>query len=171
MLSLCLNFRPARSADRKQNWLPYSSISICGPSRTVAARCESPSPLPLFVPKFVPESPPASSVLYKGTANAKTDPCFGKTVAKKGGEGNERRWVDKDGNKGRQGRADQATTHAPFDLFFRVTTLNVFSVSCTTIPDAPTSAAFLLLRTISNIVAVATHIHTMKKMKTKKKTK
>ena len=28
MVSLCLNFRPARSAARKQNWLPYSSISM-----------------------------------------------------------------------------------------------------------------------------------------------
>ena len=44
------------------------------------------------------------------------------------------------------------TRNAPFDLFFRVTTLNVFSVSCTTIPDAPTSAAFLLLRTIIPMV-------------------
>jgi hypothetical protein len=39
---------------------------------------------------------------------------------------------------------------APFNLSFRVTTLNVFSVSCTTIPDTPTSAAFLLLRTVSS---------------------
>jgi hypothetical protein len=35
MLSLCLNFRPARSAVLKQNWFPYSSNSICAPSSTV----------------------------------------------------------------------------------------------------------------------------------------
>ena len=35
MVSLCLNLRLARSAERKQNWFPKSSSSILGRSRTV----------------------------------------------------------------------------------------------------------------------------------------
>jgi hypothetical protein len=68
-----------------------------GPSSTVlaaaAASRVSSSPR-LFVPEFVPdlaaataeaeaESARDDSVLYKGTAKAKTDPCFGSTVFKK----------------------------------------------------------------------------------------
>src|SRR6267154_6548210 len=104
MVSLCLNFRPARSAARKQNWFPYSSNSMCGPSSTVLVPPVSSPPTPAsasastsasaasrpFVPEFVPEPVAASaaaeaerddsdsdSVLHSGTANAKTDPCFG----------------------------------------------------------------------------------------------
>lgn len=35
IVSLCLNLRLARSAERKQNWLPKRSISMRGRSRTV----------------------------------------------------------------------------------------------------------------------------------------
>jgi hypothetical protein len=98
MVSLCLNFRPARSAARKQNWLPYSSNSMCGPSSTVRVSGVSSPPASAsaasrpFVPEFVPEPVAAGadaeaerdgdsdSILYRGTAKAKTDPCFGSTV-------------------------------------------------------------------------------------------
>jgi hypothetical protein len=68
---------------------------MCGPSSTVVldSRVSSPSPPPpwLFAPEFVPEPAAAAateagaerddgSVLYRGTAKAKTDPCFGSTV-------------------------------------------------------------------------------------------
>jgi hypothetical protein len=118
---------------------------MCGPSSTVSVPTGRVlSPLSFFVPIFVPESPPpAGSVLYRGTANTKTDPCFGNTIGTRRRE----EWIKM--GCGLAGQNQARRSHAPFDLFFRVTTLNVFSVSCTTMPDAPTSAAFLLLRTMS----------------------
>src|SRR5712671_2300307 len=78
MVSLCLNFRPARSAALKQNWLPYSSISTRGPSSTVPARVRL--PFPSFPAPPAVGTVAATELLYKGTANTKTDPCFGNTV-------------------------------------------------------------------------------------------
>jgi hypothetical protein len=63
---------------------------MCGPSSTVVLDSRV-SPPRLFAPEFVPAPAAAAateaeaerdegSVLYRGTAKAKTDPCFGSTV-------------------------------------------------------------------------------------------
>ena len=54
IVSLCLNLRLARSAALKQNWLPKSSNSIRGKSRTVCVAC---SPDVMF-----PDAPATSRV-------------------------------------------------------------------------------------------------------------
>lgn len=66
-------------------WGPSSTVLAAAASR--ASTSSTPSPR-LFVPEFVPDPAAATaaesarddSVLYKGTAKAKTDPCFGNTV-------------------------------------------------------------------------------------------
>ena len=59
ILSLCLNFREARSEERNRNWFPYNSSSTCATSETLSV---------------------VTVVEKSGTPNAKTVFCFGSTV-------------------------------------------------------------------------------------------
>ena len=62
ILSLCLNFRDARSEERNRNWFPYNSSSACATSETVSL---------IVVVSVIEKS---------GTPNTKTVFCFGNTA-------------------------------------------------------------------------------------------
>jgi hypothetical protein len=78
VVSLCLNFREARSVERNRKWFPCNSNSKCTRSRTVSAalKCDD---------KELPPSdsvPVEASVEYSGTAKANIEFCFGITKKK-----------------------------------------------------------------------------------------
>jgi hypothetical protein len=62
-VSLCLNFRDARSAERKRNWFPCNSNSRWGRLLTVP----------------IPPSSIVARLEYSGTPNTNTEFCFGRT--------------------------------------------------------------------------------------------
>lgn len=80
MVSFGLNLRPARSADRNRNWLPYSSNSMWGLSRTVVLVASEMvlSSRGVVEDGFV--NTEDGRVEYAGTANAKMEFCLGSTV-------------------------------------------------------------------------------------------
>ena len=79
--SLCLNFRFARSAERKQNWLPCSSNSIWGWSKTVFWTGLVDEACPELRPTGaeVDDAWSAGVAEYNGIAKEKTECGFGIT--------------------------------------------------------------------------------------------
>jgi len=73
-----LNLRPARSAERKRNWFPYSSNSMCGTSSTVRGKASSDGAVGRG--RGVSAVWSSESVEYRGMDRMNIEFCFGKTT-------------------------------------------------------------------------------------------